>query len=105
VKRDGCGADLGGHAGTPRRTPRRRAGVEFQALADGTGVLVYPTTGASHALNATAVEVWELCDGMRTEAEIASTLLERYDATSGEVQQSVAALLAHLRELCLVDFD
>lgn len=68
-------------------------------MPDGTGVIVDPESGASYALNATGAEVWALCDGAHTEAEIVAALLERYEAGEDDVARSVTSLLAHLRNL------
>src|SRR6266540_5931745 len=51
--------------------PRRRPDVLFERLADGSGVLVDPVSGSTHALNASGVAIWELCDGRRDPAAIA----------------------------------
>lgn len=87
----------------PRRAPCRQDDIVFQRLPDGTGVLVDPASGASYALNATGVEVWELCDGTHSEQEIVHALLERYEATTDEVQQSVRALITHLQALGVLE--
>jgi len=82
--------------------PRRREGVTFEQLPDGSGVLIDPATGSTCAINATACEVWRLCDGRRTAEGIADALLERYEASREEVMASIAALLAQLRGLDLL---
>lgn len=84
-----------------RAAARRRAGVEYQRLADGSAVLV-DGRGDAYALNATAAEVWELCDGRGGEALLAA-LLARYAASPARARRSVAALLARLRRLGLLE--
>ena len=83
--------------------PRRRAGVTSQQLADGSAVLVDEATGSGYALNATAAEVWALCDGQRTLDDIVDALLDRYEATPEQVHESVIALVVHLRDLGMLD--
>lgn len=72
-------------------------------MPDGSGVLVDEASGTSYALNATGAEVWQLCDGRHTMDDIAAALLERYRATRREIRQSVRALVAHLRQLGVLD--
>jgi len=57
-------------------------------------VLIYPE--GALALNATAAEVLELCDGKRTIDDIAGVLGERYDGAdvSADVAELVAAIEA-----------
>ena len=90
--------------GTPRgmEYPRRAAGVEFQALADGSGVLV-DGAGNSYALNATGVEVWQLCDGQTDVAAMVERLMERYDAAEEDVRGGVETLLGELEGLGVVE--
>lgn len=83
--------------------PGPRAGIELGPMPDGSAVLLDTTSGAAYAVNATAAEVWSLCNGLRSEADIAAALLERYEATPAEVTASVRALLAHLNELGVLE--
>ncbi len=85
--------------------PRGRDDVVFQQMPDGSGVLVDPVVNGTYALNATAAEVWALCDGQHTVDDIAGALLDRYDATPEEIDESLAALLAHLKELGVLEQD
>ena len=79
--------------------PRRRPDVLFERLADGSGVLVDPVSGSTHALNASGVAIWELCDGRRDPAAIVRSLHEQFDAPAEELRAGVAALVDHLSEL------
>ncbi len=63
-------------------------------------VLLWPERGLR--LNATAAAVVELCDGERTEADIAAVLAARFDAPLARVADDVAELLARLRDAGLV---
>lgn len=51
---------------------------------DGEGIVFDPATGNTHRLNATALEIWRLCDGRRTPTDIAETLADRYDVSFAE---------------------
>lgn len=88
---------------TPSDRPRAREDVTFQRLPDGSGVLVDLATGSTYALNATGAEAWALCDGRHTVDDIASAFLDRYEATPETVYESLAALLAHLAELGVLE--
>ncbi len=54
-------------------------------------------------LSDTARAVVELCDGTRTEADIAVELARRFDAPPPKIAEDVARLLAELRTRCLVE--
>jgi len=61
--------------------------------------------GPERALNLgeTARAIVELCDGTRTEAEIARELGTRFDAPLAKLEEDVARLLGELRARCLVE--
>ena len=84
-------------------TPRRRASITFQALPDGSAVLVDEATGSSYALNATAAQAWQLCDGQRTLDDIAAALLDKYEARPEQVAETLASFVAHLREIGVLE--
>lgn len=54
-------------------------------------------------LGETARAIVELCDGVRTEAEIAKVLAQRFDGPPAKIQEDVARLLTELRARCLVE--
>lgn len=54
-------------------------------------------------LSDTARAIVELCDGTRTEAEIARELALRFDAPSPKIEEDVARLLGELLTRCLVE--
>ena len=95
-----CGA-----VSTPQSpdTPRRRTGVTFQELPDGSAVLVDESTGSTYALNATAAQAWQLCDGQRTLDDIADALLDKYEATPEQVVETLQSFVAHLREIGVLE--
>jgi len=77
--------------------PRPRQGVRFEEI-DGEAI-VYDRTGKKATyLNETAAVIWQLCDGVRTEAEIVAHLTDAYpeagEAISGDVRQTIANLLS-----------
>jgi hypothetical protein len=84
------------------QAPRRVSGVEFQALGDGSGVLV-DGAGNSYALNATGADVWQLCDGRTDATTMVARLMERYEAPEDDVRRGVAALLHELRRLGVIE--
>jgi coenzyme PQQ biosynthesis protein PqqD len=53
-------------------------------------------------LSDTARAIVELCDGTRTESEIAMALVERFNAPRERIEGDVAGLLRQLRARCLV---
>jgi coenzyme PQQ biosynthesis protein PqqD len=54
-------------------------------------------------LGETARAIVELCDGVRTEEEIALVLAQRFDAPAVKIQDDVARLLVELRARCLIE--
>jgi len=54
-------------------------------------------------LGETARAIVELCDGVRTESEIAKVLAQRFDAPTAKIEDDVARLLTELRAKCLVE--
>jgi coenzyme PQQ synthesis protein D (PqqD) len=76
----------------PRRVP-----VEDYA-ADGERLIYNAARDEASALNRTAGEIWELCDGTATIATIAAALGERYrvaaDVLLSDVIDALAALMA-----------
>ncbi len=83
--------------------PRRRRNVTLARMPDGSGVLLDAASGTRHALSATAVEVWERCDGGRTSEGIVAELVDLYDAPLSEVRESVVRLLACLDGLGVLE--
>jgi hypothetical protein len=65
--------------------PLRRPDVLVQAAGD-TVVLLTPDSGEYFTLNEVGGRIWELADGSRSIAEIASVLVEEYEAPLEEVR-------------------
>jgi hypothetical protein len=78
-------------------TPRRRGDVVSQPA--GVETLLYdPAADAVHVLNATALAVWELCDGRHTAAQTEAELCAHFVGTGGrDVAGDVARVLARFR--------
>ncbi len=55
------------------------------------------------ATNAVGASIWELCDGSRTEKEIAESIARKYDISYEIVEKDVAEFLAELRDLGLIE--
>ena len=73
--------------------PRRRADLVWQEL-DGEAVLYDPDNGFTHRMNATAVRVWEACDGKSTSLQVAGALVSQFDVTLEQAQLDVEQLIA-----------
>ena len=85
-----------------RATPRRRPDVRRETLPDGSAVLYDPQRQLSYAITASAVRVWDGCDGCQSEAAIVASLAEVYEAEPVVIARDVAALLDHLASLGLL---
>ena len=72
-------------------------------MPDGSGVLFDPKNSMTYAVTASAVLVWEVCDGTRSSPAIADTLADTYDAPREQIARDVDALLVHLTELGLFE--
>ena len=76
--------------------PRRRPGVSIEQVGD-QAVMLDAAGTVARGLNATAVSVWELIDGVRSVREIADALGE------GDVVGDVVAFLGQLEARGLID--
>lgn len=72
-------------------------------MPDGSAVLYHPGIGQAYAVNGTAADVWDLCDGQRPPAAISAILLERFAAEPAVIEAGVGAVLAHFRALGLLE--
>lgn len=72
---------------------------------DGEALLYSATRDQASALNRTATEIWELCDGTRTIAAIADALGQRYSVDGAYLLADVTAAIATLRARGLVDLS
>ena len=82
--------------------PRLRAGaiLKFDRHAD-RWMLLGPERALE--LSETARAIVELCDGVRTEEEIAKVLAQRFAAPEAKIQDDVARLLTELRARTLIE--
>jgi hypothetical protein len=85
--------------------PRRRPNIRLERLPDGSGVLYDPQNAMTYAVTASAVLVWEACDGTHSALAITERLAGVYDAPHEQIARDVAALLAHLDGLGLFEPD
>jgi PqqD family protein of HPr-rel-A system len=79
----------------PRATARGKdLGDEYLVYAD--------SSDEVHVLNSTAREIYLMCDGSRTEEQIASALAERYELDPETAGRDTRAALARLAQLGLL---
>ena len=81
--------------------PSRRQVETFAS--DGESLLYSATRDEASALNRTATEIWELCDGTRSIGTIARALGQRYGVDDAYLLADVTAAVATLRARGLVD--
>lgn len=97
--------DVGGGASlsVPREyTPTRRPDVLELDLDDGL-ILYNRDSSLVHHLNPTARIVWFLCDGSADVGELAGEIAEEYGLDPSTVRAQVAALVAELDAVGLVE--
>ncbi len=58
----------------------------------------HPTLATSLYLNETGALIWELCDGVRSVAEVINILVELYPEQREEIADDVRALIRRLLE-------
>ena len=88
----------------PAQIALRRIAAE--SFASGTERLVYNSERDEViALNQTATEIWELCDGTRDVAQVAGVLAERYGVEPALLLPDVATLVEALRARGLLAGD
>ena len=81
--------------------PLRRERVLVQGADDET-MLLDLDGGTYFALNEVGARVWELCDGQRSVADIATILIDEYDAPDEVIERDVLDLLTELEAEQLV---
>jgi pyrroloquinoline quinone biosynthesis protein D len=81
--------------------PRQRRVEAFAS--DGESLLYSSTRDQASALNRTATEIWELCDGTRTIGAITRALSQRYGIDEAHLLADVTAAVTTLRARGLVD--
>lgn len=82
-----------------RAGPRRAADVSARDLGEGEFALLHVLRGQVLLLNAIGGAVWQLCDGTRSEEDIAHFIAANVRGADLEsVRADVAKFLAHLQE-------
>ena len=61
--------------------------------------------GAEHDLNPVASRIFELCDGARTVAEIASTLVDEFEVDASIAEADAVQFVAELLQMRLLIID
>lgn len=81
--------------------PCRRRVESFAS--DGESLLYSPARDEASALNRTATEIWDLCDGTKSIGAIARVLSQRYGVDQVYLLSDVTTAVATLRARGLVD--
>lgn len=84
--------------------PMARADLSVRRI-DGETVVLDREGQQVHQFNETATHIWDLCDGERTEGDIADALVEAYEVEPERAAQDVAILVAQFKELGLLAQD
>ena len=80
--------------------------IAAESFASGAERLVYNSERDEvSALNQTATEIWDLCDGTRDVAQVAGVLAERYGVEPALLLPDVATLVEALRARGLLAGD
>ena len=84
------------------RVPRPREGVSGERF--GSDFIVLDADGRTlRGLNATAVRVWQLCDGTRTARSVAEQVAKEYSMDARQVLTDTLRFLTDLARLGLID--
>ena len=84
------------------QTPKRAGEVWVRRESEKVAVYV-PEAGQLHALNASALAIWELCDGTTTVDEMVRAIVELTDAEPSEAERDVVRTLNELADRGLVE--
>ena len=85
-------------------TPTRQPGVFAQHVKpnDPSLVLLNPDSGEYYTLEAVGTRVWQLCDGKRTIAEIATMIAQEFDESPEVIESDLIELVKELMDEELV---
>lgn len=83
-------------------TLKKRTDVKIWEV-EGEGVVYDPATGMGHVLNATALQIWALCDGRHTPADIEQELTKSYPDRPEIISRDVSLTIKQLLELGLLE--
>jgi len=81
--------------------PRRCEEFVHQVM-DGEAVLYDQVNRHTHRMNATALVVWQACDGRSTTCRVARQLAGRYDIPFHQALEDIEQLLASFAQVGLV---
>jgi hypothetical protein len=84
--------------------PRREPAAAWRVV-DGEAVMVLPSTGKVHTLNAVGTRFWELVDGERSIADIAAQIVEEFDAPVERIAADCRAFAVELSERGLLALE
>jgi PqqD family protein of HPr-rel-A system len=76
--------------------PARRPDVWLRQ-AEGENVVFDPSTGAVHILNATALAIWELCDGQTRTGEMVGAICGLSGLPRDVVEEDVGRILSEFQ--------
>ena len=79
----------------PQR-PSRLQGSSFREIKEEGGLVVLPRRREVKVLNPTAMRVWALLDGTKTDEDLAAALAAEFDVTPEAALADVRALLADM---------
>jgi pyrroloquinoline quinone biosynthesis protein D len=86
----------------PASVPRRPGHLAWQEVA-GEAVVLDSRARVLRGLNATGARVWDLVDGSRTVADIATVLAAEWNRDAGDALADVTRFVEALRERGLVE--
>jgi PqqD family protein of HPr-rel-A system len=84
------------------KAPPRRSDLREERL-DGEAIVADPRTGHTHRLNASALAIWDACDGRATTREIAEQLTRSWDLSFDDALDHVDQLVARFAGLRLFE--
>lgn len=84
--------------------PRVRSGLTARVV-NGETVVLDRGGLKVHQFNTTASDIWTLCTGAFTEAEIAKRVADAYDVEPAQAARDVTVLVGQFRELGLLGQD
>ena len=87
----------------PQDLPRRRPGIGIRQLR-GEQALVDPARDRLHVLNATALALWELCDGNTRPEEMVDAVCVLFGEDHAAVERDVTSTLAEFENLGLIEW-
>jgi hypothetical protein len=91
------------HPPVIHRTPRRPPGFRLERM-DNELLLYHAAKTTALYLNETATLIWHLCDGQRTETEIANLVSQAFPEAGEDVTADVEATLRRFEEVGAIEF-